>query len=335
MVLTGCKTVFLVDLPRLPNEQHGEANTSLTPFAHELIHFLEAQKIDEQAPEGAPSIVAAVKKFDFTNTKHLAFIHTICGSQLEEEIHSTGFPLLAKAVRTLGVAAGAIEVMQVDFAASSIGSALTPAKIEEMYRALRGKVDKPTSAKNPTTQNTTSPLSTRFRVFFPSLDTVQHSKHGEAGAGTIFMSPAWDKPEFPRPCFQDYVSTRTGLLSHNKVRTHLEVGESCAYNEQMILVRTAKSAFVYTGSANFSQSAWGTLTWGRVEKCPKLTCANWECGELIRIEDIDEQLVARSIDENQVLPMAIFKTTLDIPFTWPSQKYEGSPLRPWIQKLKS
>ncbi|KAI9721142.1 MAG: hypothetical protein M1828_005248 [Chrysothrix sp. TS-e1954] len=309
-------TVFLVDLPRMPAEEQGMANATLTPFADELLHFIDAQGIDQDF-SGSP-IAAAVRKFDFSNTKHLAFVHNIYGSHLEEDAQSTGFPLLAKSIRALGLESQPSEPMQVDFAASSIG-ALTTTRFEEMYRALRGKVIAPNaSAKKVAASQTTldgqqPPLSSRFRVVFPSHDTVKNSKNGEAGAGTIFMSHGWDKTEFPKSAFRDYISARPGLLSHNK----------------MILARTPKSAYLYTGSANFSSSAWGNLTWGRAEKCAKLTCANWECGVVIRVKG--EGDVSKAADGEKVLPLEVFKDTLDIPFTCPSRRYEDD-LRPWIQK---
>ena len=60
---------FMIDLPRL---KHGERRTKaeLTSFGSELIHFLEAQGLEQK-------IVDSLCGFDFNETRDMAFVHTI------------------------------------------------------------------------------------------------------------------------------------------------------------------------------------------------------------------------------------------------------------------
>lgn len=62
-------TVFLIDLPRRIDGAVGDVQ-DLTPFGKELVHFLEAQQLD-------PLIVKGVLKFDFSQTAHIAFVHSM------------------------------------------------------------------------------------------------------------------------------------------------------------------------------------------------------------------------------------------------------------------
>lgn len=62
-------TVFVIDLPRRANDVVG-INKDLTPFGTELVRFLEAQRLD-------PKVVDGVLKFDFSQTGHVGFVHSM------------------------------------------------------------------------------------------------------------------------------------------------------------------------------------------------------------------------------------------------------------------
>lgn len=58
----------------------------------------------------------------------------------------------------------------------------------------------------------------RFRVYFPSEDTVKASRDGPRSAGTICFQSRWyEGVRFPRHTLRDCESQRPGLLMHNKV----------------------------------------------------------------------------------------------------------------------
>ena len=59
----------MIDLPRHPNDEH-RSRDDLTFFGKELMHFVEAKGLGQQVQTG-------LLKFDFSETSHLAFIHTM------------------------------------------------------------------------------------------------------------------------------------------------------------------------------------------------------------------------------------------------------------------
>ncbi len=61
--------VFLIDLPRLPDEGERERR-ALTPFAEDLSYFLRAQGLDED-------MVRSLRNYDFSKTSSYGFVHTM------------------------------------------------------------------------------------------------------------------------------------------------------------------------------------------------------------------------------------------------------------------
>ena len=61
-------SVFLIDLPQRPDRQ--PAQKAETAFGQELVEFLRAQ-------EASRNVVDGVLKFDFKDTDHLAFVHSL------------------------------------------------------------------------------------------------------------------------------------------------------------------------------------------------------------------------------------------------------------------
>jgi hypothetical protein len=59
--------VFLVDLPRRVDQ---DAKVELTPFAKDLVYFAQAKGLSEE-------VISGLLKFDYSNTGHLAFVHTM------------------------------------------------------------------------------------------------------------------------------------------------------------------------------------------------------------------------------------------------------------------
>ncbi|KAL9033040.1 MAG: hypothetical protein Q9214_007700, partial [Letrouitia sp. 1 TL-2023] len=62
-------TIFIIDLPRLPNGQTTEESL-ITDFGKDLIYFLKALSLDK-------TIIESISRFDLSATKGLAFVHTI------------------------------------------------------------------------------------------------------------------------------------------------------------------------------------------------------------------------------------------------------------------
>jgi hypothetical protein len=110
-------------------------------------------------------------------------------------------------------------------------------------------------------------IKNRFRIYFPSHDTVNESRGGLEAAGTICFQPQWwNSSTFPRSLVHDCKSVRTGLLMHNKVAfAFTYINEVLTFLFQLLFARPAKQlntsngdvdAWAYVGSANLSESAW-------------------------------------------------------------------------------
>jgi len=131
-------------------------------------------------------IRTGVQNFDFSETKYLAFVHTIGGSHVGEASKRTGYPQLGRGVKQLGLQCATSEPLQAGFATSSCG-ALNEAQLEALYNALRGKdpllPTGPAKSKSTAVQPMHLPphlrsLKDRFHILFPSNETVTRSRGG-------------------------------------------------------------------------------------------------------------------------------------------------------------
>ncbi|KAF2621134.1 phospholipase D/nuclease [Macroventuria anomochaeta] len=292
-------SVFVIDLPRRVDVVVGSVE-DLTPFGKELVHFLEAQQLD-------PLIVKGVLKFDFSQTGHLAFVHSISGSPSDTVSHPTGLPGLAKAVQDLQLdQVGSIEL---DYAASSLG-AIDETLLQRIYFAAQGL---------PFTAPKAVDLQERFRIYYPTEDTIKNSLGGPDCAGVISLRKThYSSPSFPAECLRDYISTRKGMISHNKLLF--------ARGRHM---NGKPFAWVYVGSANISESAWGAQKVLKSGKMGKLTMRNWECGVIVPVPN--EKLEAVDLGEGGVPRMSVFEGTIEVPFQYPGDPYKGR--MPWLQSF--
>jgi len=134
------------------------------------LHFLRAQTFPND-------IIAALDKFDFSATEDIEFIHSIPGTYNDEEVESTGLPLLSTAIKTV-TGEGTVKKVEVDFATSSLG-ALDETQVDSFIHGLRG--DDPHAAFQMTTTSSASGEAReddKFRIIFPSNSTVRGSKGG-------------------------------------------------------------------------------------------------------------------------------------------------------------
>ncbi|QDS76073.1 hypothetical protein FKW77_005916 [Venturia effusa] len=293
-------SAFIIDLPRRIDGL--SSADDLTFFGKELMYFLDKQGVQENAQQG-------VLKFDFSNTAHLAFVHSTFGPHFGEDMRRNGLPGLSRAVKHLGLDCEG--PLKLDFAASSIGS-LTDLPVNSLYEAARGRDiiakgrDKLKIPNSKTKQH--------FTVYFPLHETVANSLGGTDNGGTICLQKRYyEKPDFPKSIFRDYQSKRQGMLSHNKIL--LARGRKSKSDASKETV-----AWAYVGSANVSESAWGRIVMDKATKSPKLTCNNWECGVVISVPNPPAGVLDESLD-------AVFKGVLDIPFVTPTKEYDGK--QPW------
>lgn len=103
------------------------------------------------------------------------------------------------------------------------------------------------------------------------------------------------------------------------------------------------AGWVYVGSANCSESAWGVLSGGKRRGKTttgtkrsrngsefdgssgngnvKLTCRNWECGVVLPVP----------VHEGKAAGLDVFESVLPVPMVYPGRSYEGNgDLEPWF-----
>ncbi|KAH7091952.1 tyrosyl-DNA phosphodiesterase-domain-containing protein [Paraphoma chrysanthemicola] len=290
-------SVFLIDLPRRHDGVAAEKDI-LPNFGRDFVYFLEKQEMSHRIIEG-------VLKFDFSQTDHLAFVHSIGGTYQGEPEPITGLPGLTQAICDLGL--GNVEEMQLDYAASSLG-AINDNLLQRIWLAARGE--------SFTTSTEISNVRDAIRIYFPTDETVQKSIGGPDCGGIISLARQHYKAAgFPRDCLRDYDSTRRGMLSHNK----------------LLFARGVKTdgkpfAWVYVGSANISESAWGAQKVLKNGNMGSLVVRNWECGVVIPVPQT--QMVGADVRDGAVPPMSVFEGTIEVPFVCPGQRY--GTRQPWI-----
>ncbi|KAI0013953.1 phospholipase D/nuclease [Xylariaceae sp. FL0662B] len=298
--------VFLVDLPRIEDLAMRSANR-LNAFGEELCYFLRAQGLEE-------SLVNSLANYDFSGTDRYRFVHSIGASHVGDKWQRTGYCGLGRAVTSLGLNTTAD--IDIDIVISSLG-AINMDLVTAIYFAAQGdnglkeyarRTSKGNKAKRAA--DDASAYKDKFRIYFPSHDTVIHSRGGRNAADTICAQAKWwDSAAFPRELVCDCRSVRSGLLLHSKVMmvSHSDSGKS-------------KAAYAYVGSANLSESAWGRLVKEKGTGNPKLTCRNWECGVLVP-----------SLSQETCSGLANFQNTIPIPMKVPGEPYGATQSkRPWL-----
>jgi tyrosyl-DNA phosphodiesterase 1 len=155
-----------------------------------------------------------------------------------------------------------------------------------------------------------------MKLFYPSVGDVKkaHESAQEAASNIGCHTRPWDQaPDGIKKLFHHYESKDTGRLFHQKL--------ILAYNP-----RDSKALpyFVYVGSANFSQSAWGLLE--QDKKLNEATCntklvklSNFECGVVI----------PGSLIEGLLEPGTENWQSGIVPYLQTGEQYDLSKDRPW------
>jgi hypothetical protein len=205
-------------------------------------------------------------------------------------------------------------------------------------------------ASNPSPVPPTPTWSTNLRIFFPSTHTIATSLGGPDAAGTIcFQRRWWENGKFPRSVMRDCVAARKGVLMHSKVILVRFVGllndDDHPEKQSQRKEQRKYAGWVYVGSANCSESAWGVLSGGKrkggkmttgIKRSRnggegdgvrgrdvnvKLTCRNWECGVVLPVP----------VQEGKAAGLDVFESVLPVPMVYPGRSYEGNnDLEPWF-----
>jgi hypothetical protein len=229
------------------------------------------------------------------------------GSHRDAAADGTGLSGLRKAIRKLQL--DKVEKLELDYATSSLG-ALSEGFLKQLYLAASGLYH--------LSENAPSDFLSHIRVYFPTADTVKSSTGGPDCGGIITLSRAhYNAPTFPKRCLRDHKSTRPGVLSHNKI----------------LLARGLRKdgslfAWAYVGSANLTESAWGSQKILKSGKQGVLSVRNWECGVVVAVPE--EKLKGLQLAEGEVPSMGVFEGTVEVPFQYPGEEYAGK--QPWFFK---
>ncbi|PHH77951.1 hypothetical protein CDD82_3282 [Ophiocordyceps australis] len=301
--------VFLIDLPRLKDG----VSFVPTPFSTELMRFVRALGLDDK-------MVTSLSNYDFCKTAHVGFVFSRPGShQDESEMKRIGYCGLATAVAELGLASTA--PIQIDVATASLGS-IKWDWVESVYKACQGNDGIKEHGRSATGAARKSGnkrqcewLKDRFRIYFPTNQTVTDSRGGSAAAGTIcFQASWWRRPDFPTELMRDCINTRPGLLMHTKIILvhRLGLGDAKA------------GGWAYVGSANLSESAWGRMTTDRQTRKAKMNCRNWECGVVVPAggkTSSDSKPVSGGTggDDDAVADVVVFDGTVPVPMQVPAR----------------
>ncbi|KAI9697925.1 MAG: hypothetical protein M1836_004277 [Candelina mexicana] len=323
-------TVFLIDLPRR-NKEIKDVDESLTSFGQELIYFIEAMGLQDD-------IVQGVLKFDFAETKHLAFIHTIGGSHTGDTWRRTGYCGLGRAVKSLGLSCDG--PLEVDFVTSSIGS-LNDGFLQAIFLAAHGddgmteynqrilrprtvrRKDRASEGIKAGSERMLAEMRMNFRIYFPTEETVVDSSGGPDVSS--FMISWWSAHGYmlirASPEAQ-FVFNPNGTLRRRFREAYYATARAAG---TMLFARPQSSInerctpWAYVGSANLSESAWGRLSQDKVSKAPKLMCRNWECGVLVPIP---------ASDVKQPVSMDSFQNIIPVPMHTPGREY--GTRKPWF-----
>ncbi|KAK5047876.1 hypothetical protein LTR84_006064 [Exophiala bonariae] len=357
-------TVFLIDLP-VKRDTCSAAATAAgthqkTAFQKSLVTFLQAQTVPED-------VISKLENFDFRSTAQYGFVHTIGGMHGGERWDATGYCGLGRAVSQMGLVSrdNNNNEPEVNFVSSSVGS-LNDGFLSAMYLAVQGdsglaeyrhrtgttarasnarhgslqkqdaslRASGSTPAAASTSMSLTRTWRENFQFTFPSDDTVKASIGGPAAAGTVcFSDKYWQNAKFPRQNMRDCVSVRRGCLMHNKLMF-------VKYPAPLVKQGTSKAyiGWVYVGSANLSESAWGRLVQDKTTKSPKLNCRNWECGVIVPVEkeespgqDMKSSVMESDNDDgggevdHGILALG---RVVPVPMKYPCESFEGK--KPWL-----
>ncbi|KAL7788167.1 phospholipase D/nuclease [Trichoderma afarasin] len=311
--------VFLIDLPRLQDPAASPPQTP-TGFYTELVYFLQATGVGEK-------MVASLSNYDFSKTSDIAFVHTIPGSHTGRAAERTGYCGLGASVAALGLANP--EPVEIDLVCASLGS-INRGLVEAIYNACRGDdgIDdynnsggassRSRPARKPAETTSSKELKDRFRIYFPTDQTVARSRGGRNAGGTICVQARWWRsPNFPRELVRDVI-TRDRLLIHSKVIFVRRVGDGQATRQP--------PGWAYVGSANLSESAWGRLSRDKSTGGIKMNCRNWECGVIIPVPESK----AKTVDKTRAsADMAMFAGTVPVPMQVPGPAYASND-QPWL-----
>ncbi|KAF9918387.1 hypothetical protein BX616_009069 [Lobosporangium transversale] len=317
-------TVYVQDFLLLPKAV--ERPEEMGDFGSTLYNFLKVMTVPEK-------VLAVVRAVDFSGAKVL-LVPSVQGSFPVGDDYTYGIAQLANVMRKK---TSPNQEMEMEYQTSSIGK-LSHKFLSEFYDASRGRPVKPRSKVY------VEERLPDIKVVFPTEKHVQNSRYGELGAGTVCFHPqAWDDPTFPRRVMHDFecVGPYHGSLMHSKFVLAKSVQSTSTTGLYIPPHRAALekkcAGWFYVGSANFTESAWGTVVSKRATAKFKsgvyVSMRNWELGVVCVMETEEEMEAMAEFANAQGLNPGgeqSFFGPLPIPYKRPLTQYTATD-RPWIR----
>ncbi|ORY90626.1 tyrosyl-DNA phosphodiesterase-domain-containing protein [Leucosporidium creatinivorum] len=285
-------------------------NPTHTQFSSEFLEVMHTLGVPKR-------FVSLYKKWDYSSSKVIRLIATVQGTWhgWNEIKKGGGLPGLATQVRSMGFSEGG--KWQIEATGSSVGT-LTSNWLAQMMGACEGfhpkkYFRKGNSAPPHLPQRPASvPTQLPIKIAFPTLDEINGSWSGQNHGGTIFFpEKLWTSNTFPKHLLHRGVSKRHRVPAHTKTIVAIHKPKSNLGPD------FKHEGFVYFGSHNFTQAAWGRLQIASRDGEPELVANNYELGVLLPIRGSSEQDV-----ENKASELATFKR--------PLVKYLPTDV-PWMQ----
>ncbi|KAK7955638.1 phospholipase D/nuclease [Apiospora aurea] len=219
--------------------------------------------------------------YDYASVKvYLVTSHPGTSSgPLKAEQH--GLLRLRKIVRHLGLNLGREksdddddEQVRLEICTASVGN-ISTRWLSTFYKCALGRQD----IRVPEEEENNEAVPD-IKLFYPSVDDVRSASEDSQDAASnigCHLRPWNTAPQAVKRIFHHYHSRDIGRLFHQKL--------IIAYNPDQ---PHATPHYIYVGSANLSQSAWGSVTEDKTKKGNEATChtklagvSNFECGVVI------------------------------------------------------
>ncbi|KAI9487203.1 MAG: tyrosyl-DNA phosphodiesterase-domain-containing protein [Benjaminiella poitrasii] len=270
--------VFIQDFPKAKSPCKSFSN--LPRFARDICDLLDAMQVPSSVKE-------ELLNYNFDKAKaHI--VASVSGVfEGEEEYRKYGHTRLADVVNEIvGQVDYSKSSPKIEMQTSSLG-ALSLLYLNELYRSFCGfkaynGQRKPDSI---TKKNELPPID----IIYPTKDTVESSRLGPSGAGTICLNTStWRKPSFPKQVMCDSISQRQGTLMHSKYIIATLPSTFKPSKQLEDSTPNKLKGWMYCGSHNATTSAWGKFTVSRETKKPKLSISNWELGVVLPLFENSE-----------------------------------------------
>ncbi|KAF9908667.1 hypothetical protein EC991_009595 [Linnemannia zychae] len=242
---------------------------------------------DEQLGDFGETLIDYLTKMQIPNKviRTVVLIPAVNGWHQVEQRHTYGIARLAKVMQTVTTES---QEWEVEYQTSSLGR-LSVKFLGEMNRAFRGFTPRPRIKVD--VEESVPPI----KVVFPTRDHVQNSELGEPGAGTVCLKHEfWNQRTFPRIVMHDFelVGRQKGYLMHTKIilAQAKKAPQTVGRRPPPSNVPRKLAGWFYVGSANCTESAWGTLMNKRTGNLQGLCVSirNWELGVVYMIETEEE-----------------------------------------------